>query len=68
MKFGLYFVVFGLSPALFSTVTQAWTTDDRGEEDSAKYFVVHFISAEAERPQSARGRTFLTNCESSLYK
>ena len=67
MKFGLYFVVFGLSPALFSTVTQAWTTDDRGEKDSTQNSLYYFILDEAERYQSARGRTFFTNCEFSLY-
>ena len=31
MKFVSYFVMLGLSLVLFSSVTQAWTTDDRGE-------------------------------------
>ena len=66
MKFGLYFVVLDLSLALFSTVTQPWTTDDRGKKDNAQYSLCYIISAEAERHQSARRRTFFTNCEFSV--
>ena len=65
MKLGLI-VVLDLSVVLFFTATQAWTTDDRGKKDNAQYSLYYIISAEAERHQSARGRTFFTNCEFSV--